>query len=140
MLSSEPTRFDIPHEKDQWMELRRLSWKQLRRARKLQEEEQREVAKSFGAEFLAALTSGKVDEDKARKLIKEQQYSVNNFDLEALLEEGIAGWSYDAALTPDSIESLDERTAVWAAQQIIDLTRPPTEEEEKNSLPGSTTP
>jgi hypothetical protein len=122
------------------MELRRLSWKKLRKARKLQEEEQREVAKSFGAEFMKALSRGDVDEDRARRLIKEQQYNADNFDTEALLESGIAAWSYAEPVNLDTIEELDERTAVWAKQQIIDLTKPPSEDEEKNSSPDSTTP
>jgi len=133
MLLSEPVQMDIPHEKGAWFKIRRLSWKQLRKARKLQEEEQREIAKSFGAEFIAALTSGKVDEERARRLIREQQYNVVNFDLETLLGFGIAEWSYEEELSSSTIEQLDERTAVWAAQEIIDLTKPPSEEEEKNS-------
>ena len=133
MLESEPTRVDLPHEKGQWFEFRRLSWKQLRKARKLVEEEQREVAKSFGAEFIAALTSGRVDEDRARRLIQEQQYKAVNFDTEAMLEQGIAAWSYDKPVNVDTIEQLDERTAVWAVQQIIDLVKPLSEEDEKNS-------
>lgn len=131
MLKSEPVRIDVPHEENTWFDFVKLSWKQLRRARKLAEEEQREIAKSFGAEFVAALTKG--DEDRARKLIQEQQYNVTNFDLEALLENGIVGWSYDAPINPDTIEQLDERTAVWAAQTIIDLTKPPSEVDEKKS-------
>jgi len=133
MLTSEPVKVDVPHEKDTWFRLCKLSWKQLRGARKIAEEEQREIAKSFGAEFIAALTKGQVDEARARKLIRDQEYNVTNFDLGTLLESGIVEWSYETPLSLTAIEQLDERTAIWAAQAIIDLTKPPNEEEEKNS-------
>jgi hypothetical protein len=133
MLDGTPERVDIPHEPGQWFELRRLSWKQLRKARKIVEEEQREIAKSFGAEFVAALTSGRVDEDRARRLIQEQQYRAVNFDTEVMLEQGIVAWSYDKPLNVDTIEQLDERTAVWAVQEIINLCKPLDEVAEKNS-------
>jgi len=138
MISREPERIDIPHEEGHWFELRKLSWKNLRKARKKQEEEQREIAKAFGAEFLAVLTKGGSDaEDKARRLIRKQQYDVSNYDMETLLFHGVASWSYEEPVTPEALSDLDERTAVWAAQAIIDLTKPPSEEEEKNSLPDS---
>ena len=133
MLTSEPVKVDVPHEKGTWFRLCKLSWKQLRKARKIQEEEQREIAKSFGAEFIAALTKGQVDEARARRLIREQEYNVVNFDLGALLESGIFEWSYETPLSLTAIEQLDERTAVWAVQKIIDMTKPMDEDETKNS-------
>ena len=130
MLGSEPVKYDIPHEPDEWMELRALSWKQLKKARKLQEQEQRQVLKELGAEFMTAIRQGG---DAAVRAIERQQYHISNYDIETLLSLGIAGWSYEDPLTEDNIGELDEKTAVWAAQQIIDMTRPPDEDEEKNS-------
>ena len=132
MLQSEPTRVDVPHEDGEWFSFRRLSWKQLRAARKKVEEEQREIAKSFGAEFVAALRSG-VDEDRARRLIQEQQYRAVNFDTETMLVQGVSAWSYDQPVSLETIEQLDERTAVWAVQEIIELCKPISEADEKNS-------
>ena len=132
-LTAEATRVDIPHESGAWMELRPLSWKELKEARKVQSKENRDEAKDFGVEFVAALTKGQVDEAKARKLIREQEYEPGQFDTATMLELGIAAWSYDNELNSKSIEQLDERTAVWAKQQIIDLTKPPSEEAQKNS-------
>lgn len=133
MLISAPKRFNVPWQKDHWFEFKKLSWKELRLARKKQEEDQREVAKSFGAEFLSALTKGDVDEARARRVIKQAEYAASSFDTEILLVAGITSWSYEEDVSIVNIEKLDERTAVWAAQAIIDLTKPPTEEEEKNS-------
>lgn len=132
MLKSEPIRVDVPHEAGQWFELRPLSWVQMKEARKLAATEQREIAKDFGAEFVAALTSGQVDEAKARKLIAEQQYKPAAFDTATMLEKGIAAWSYEEDCNEITIAQLDERTAVWAVQAIISLCKPPSDEEVKN--------
>ena len=132
MLQSKPIRVDIPNEEGEWFELRALSWVQMKEARKLAATEQREIAKDFGAEFVAALSSGKIDEARARKLIAEQQYRPASFDTGIMLEKGIAAWSYDEPVNPETIKQLDERTAVWVVQQIIDRCKPPSEEETKN--------
>ena len=130
MLGSEPVKCDIPHEAGEWMELRALSFKQLKAARKKQEKEQREIIKDFGAEFFAAIQRGG---DAAVKAIERQQYHVSNFDMEELLVLGVSAWSYNAEVNLDNIGALDEKTAVWAAKTIIDMTKPPDEDEEKNS-------
>lgn len=137
MLHTEPIRKEIPHEPGQWMDLRRLPWKKLKKARKKQEKENREVIKDFGAEFLRVLRDGG-DEEKARRVLEKQQYHVSNFDIETLLQDGIAAWSYDHELTPANLGELDERTAQWAAQALIDLIKPPDEEAVKNFSGDST--
>ncbi len=131
-LMAEPIRLEVPHEQDQWMELRALSWKQLKDARKVAERENREVIKELGGEILKALSSPGGDEN-ARKLMKQQEYDPRSFDTAMLLQFGIAAWSYERDLDEKSIEQLDERTAVWAKEEIIGLTKPPDEEAQKNS-------
>jgi hypothetical protein len=143
LVSQEPTQVDVPHEPGEWIAIKRLSWRQLKSARKKAEEENRQVIKDFGPEFLRALQSPD-GEEKARKLLKRQQYDESNFDSQEILKLGIFAWSYTngdgtaVEVNDESIGMLDERTATWAKQQIVDLTRPPDEEEEKNSSGGST--
>lgn len=131
MLQTEQIKVDIPHEPGNWMKFRTLSWKKLKKARKKQEKENREIIKDFGAEFMKVLRTG--DEEKARKLLEKQQYHVSNFDVETLLNEGIAAWSYEEDIIPENIDELDERTAQWAAQTLIDLVKPPDRDNVKNS-------
>lgn len=131
MLSSEPIEVEIPHEAGQWMKLRKLSWTKLREARKKQAKEQREIVKDFGADFMKVMAGG--DEEKTRKFLERQEYHITNFDVETLLKYGIAEWSYDEPVNDEQIEELDEMTARWAAQEILNLVKPPDEEEEKNS-------
>ncbi len=130
MLVNEPTSVAHPSEAGVEFQLRRLSWKQLREARSVQESAQRGLLKDFGEEgvkLIKALQSGEVDEAELREAVKSSDsYALSNFDLGTLLLSGIAGWSYDAPVTPETIENLDEATAVWAGQTILDMTRPPT--------------
>lgn len=154
LVSKEPERLDVPHESGEWIEIMKLSWKQLKAARKKQEQEQREVMKDFGPAFLRALTSSEDGEKKARSFLKNREYDESNFDTEVLLESAILSWSYKEKkdeknekdeedervgikVNLENIELLDELTAIWLKQEIINLTRPPDEEEVKNSLPDS---
>lgn len=146
LVSKESIRLDIPHEEGEWVEVVKLPWVKLRAARKANEKENREIAKEFGAEFVKALSSSddsEKAENRAKNLIKSQQYDESNFDTHILLDAGLIGWSYGEKVTPDaefkyvevdskSIDMLDERTVVWIKQEIINLTKPLTEAQEKN--------
>jgi hypothetical protein len=130
----------VPHEPGCEFVLRTLTWKQLESARKIQSDKNREEAKAFGAEFIRALTSTDTDEEataRARKRMRAFQYDVSQFDREQLLAWGIASWrgqGYDGVeANAEHKAALDEPTAVWAAEQIIAMSRPRTEDETKNS-------
>jgi hypothetical protein len=132
MLTSEPKKFDVPHEPGQWMMLRALSWKQLKSARRERSRELKNEMKELGAEIIAAYAKGGSDKEAARDLLKDMKYEESQFDTQVILDYGITEWSYDAEKNMETIGLLDERTAVWAKERIIDLTKPPTEEEQKN--------
>jgi len=133
LVSKEPVRVDVPHEDGAWFDLLKLSWTQIRRARKAATLDSAETAKAFGAELMKALSSDTNGEDKALRLIKSQQYDESMFDTEQLLLDGVKAWSYEGDVTSDALSGLDEKTAVWAKQAIIDLTKPPSEDEVKKS-------
>jgi len=139
LVTREPHRRDIPHEEGAWIEICKLSWVQLKKARKAATLDNAEMAKAFGAELIKAL-QGDDAEKKVRTLNKALQYDETQFDTELLLAEGVVGWSYEDELGPETIKQLDEETAAWAKQEIIDLTKPPSEEELKNSSGSSTEP
>jgi len=136
LVSQEPIRINIPHEENQWVEVLKLPWIKLRAARRENEKENRAIAREFGAEFVKALASTD-DSDKAEKrarnLIKSQQYNESNFDTHILLKAGLVGWSYEPEVSEETLNQLDEHTVTWIKQEIIDLTKPPTEEQEKKS-------
>lgn len=103
-------KVEIPHEPDQWMELRHLSYRQLDEAR------QAKLDELFG--FLRKtkdLTLPKPDDDKAAA------DRLAAYDVPTLLRHGIVAWSYGDAVTPDD---LDAKTADWAAREILALSMP----------------
>ena len=57
---------------------------------------------------------------------------MNSYDVRTLLLKGIAGWSYDAAVTPDALDALDAVTAEWAAREVLAFNGPPDEAARKN--------
>jgi hypothetical protein len=131
LVSTQPVKVEIPHEPGHYIEFRRLPWKLLKQARKVRADEAREEAKALGAEFIRALSAGDTaSEERVRSRMEELQYHHTNFDMETLLTKGIAAWSYEGQVA-DGLELLDEGTAVWAMQQIITLSRPPSASEEK---------
>jgi hypothetical protein len=140
LITDETINRYLPHEPKEWMELRRLSAQQLKDSRKAKADEQREeqgaLIKILGPEFLAALQDG--DRDKRKKVVaelEELEYHLSNFDVGLLLKAGIVSWSYDGALPTDAdpLTLVDERTATWAARELIEITRPPTLVDEGNS-------
>ena len=134
----EPIRRDVPHEPGQWIAIRPLSWKQLRTARKERSREVKKELNDLGAHVLAAYAKGGDQERAAKKIIRDMKYDEDQFDTQVLLSFGIVEWGYEKELNEDSIGKLDERTAAWAKDEILDLTRPPSEVEEKNSTGAST--
>lgn len=151
IVSKIPERVDVPHEPGEWFEIWRVPWKKLKRARKITEAENRDIAKAFGPAFIKAFQS-EDGVEKGEQLIRRQRYDESNFDTAILLEYGVAGWSYmqdvvteggavaleKVSVSSEALGELDEQTAAWAKQAIIDLTRPRTENEEKNSSGSST--
>ncbi len=131
LVSREPIRREVPHEEGAWIDFCKLSWKQLDTARKEGMKENAERAKLFGVEWIKALTSDG-GEDRARKIAAAQEWDPSNFGTAVLLEFGIVAWSFEQAVSAKSIDDLDGATGVWAKQQIIDINKPPTEEEVKN--------
>lgn len=117
-------RVDIPHEPGEWMELKRLSWRQKELATDVASKEGLDRMKSLSGDLLKAL----------RELGKEQEQKLESkYDRGIVLECGIARWSYDAKVTKENIGALDEETAEWAFREILQLNAPRTEEEQKNA-------
>ena len=145
LVTKDPIRHEIPHESGEWFDLIKLSWKKLKKSKRRATSEQMEVmsetARAFGgANFVQQALDEAAKLDKAgkatevvQKAAKKGEYDESNFDTETLILAGIAGWSYDAEVNAETIAELDEATASWAKQAIIDLTKPPTEEDRKNS-------
>lgn len=134
LVSQTPQDFEIPHEPGNFFALLRAPWPVLRKAREKASDEQLEKASKLTGPILEALSS-KDGADNAQELMEKNQYKEVNFDTETLLEACLVGWAgefYGHECNEENRALLDEETMVWAKQQIIDITKPPDEEEEKN--------
>lgn len=123
LITDVAKRVDIPHELGEWMELKRLSWRQLEVAAEVGSDEALKRIKKLGGDMLSALQKfgGQQERDPSTR-----------YDRGTVLQAGIVRWSYDAEVNKKSIDSLDEETAEWAFQEILSLNKPRTEEERKN--------
>jgi hypothetical protein len=116
-------KVDIPHEEGEWIELKKLSWKQLEQASDASTNALMERMKKMGGDILSALR------DAAPQ---EQNPEEAKYDISTVLKFGIVRWSYDAAVK-DNIDLLDDETAQWAFKEILNMNKPRTDEEEKNA-------
>lgn len=117
-------RIAIPHEPNEWLEVRRLSWRQLEMAAEVQTESMLKRLKAMGGDLVKAL-------QKAGK--EQEQDPTAKYDRGTVLQAGIIRWSYSAETTKANIDALDEETAAWAFKEILALNNPRTEEERKNA-------
>ena len=117
-------RVDIPHEDGEWLEVRRLSWRELEAASDTATDALMARMKQLGGEMVQAL----------RSVTTEQQADpFGGYDRQAVLVAGLKAWSYDAKVTPENLALLDEETAAFAYREILTLSKPRTEEASKNA-------
>jgi 23S rRNA U2552 (ribose-2'-O)-methylase RlmE/FtsJ len=124
LISNQAQRVDIPHEPGEWMEIKKLSWRQLVLAADIQTDETISRLKKIGGDLFKSLTTEKA---------KQETDSSLKYDRGFVLEAGICRWSYDADVNKENIEKLDEQTAKWAFDAITGLNKPLTDEERKNA-------
>jgi len=117
-------RIDIPHEDGEWLEVRRLSWRELETADNAASEASTERIKRMGGDIIKAVMSLRD---------KEREEQATGYDKLTVLRLGLIGWSYDVKLSPESIDLLDEETAEFAYREILALSNPRTEEASKNA-------
>lgn len=124
LINDKTRKVDIPHESGEWMEVKKLSWRQLEVARDIMTDNTVAKFRKMGGEMVKAFTN-----EKARQEADPR----TQYDRGFVLEAGISRWSYDAEVTKANIEKLDEETAKWAFEEILNLNNPLSEEERKNA-------
>lgn len=124
LINDKTRKVDIPHEPGEWMEVKKLSWRQLTLAADIQTDETIGRLKKMGGDLFKALSNEKAKQDINPGL---------QYDRGFVLEAGISRWSYEAPVTKENIEKLDEETAKWAFEEILSLNKPLSEEERKNA-------
>ena len=111
-------KVEVPHEQGAWLELRQLNFRQIAEARALKLNTTIDLLRSLEGIPLPAGRAWSIDNSAPP----------GSFDVPTLLKYGIVAWSYGDEVTPDE---LDERTAIWAACEIVALSVPDEATEKK---------
>ena len=128
----------MPHELDEWVEIRRLSWTQLEEALRVRVKRAADTIQGFGGSFVNAVVEARTEIEKTAaessdSVAKEKESSpeVDDYDLGLMLEYGIVAWSYEQEVTPELTRELDQTTAEFLREKIFEF-NVGTKEEAKN--------
>lgn len=122
LVGTNTRRVEIPHEPGEWLELRQLTWRQLKAAKAARQMEVLQSVRTLGGDLLRELQQMSQGAAAGDPLAEYDQATV--------LIAGIAAWSYAEAVSPEAIDQLDPATADWALRELVGLT--PQGEEAKN--------
>ena len=136
LVSKIVERLEIPHEEDQWVEIRNLSWTAMEEAvNNKQERDIGQVKRMGGDVFEAIMRSSNEEKDdgEEKKEKKKKSAVFESYDMETLLRKAVVSWSYEGKPTLERLQDLDAKTAKWLAREIYDRNKPDTDEESKNA-------
>lgn len=123
MLTKNQTdRVTIPHEPGQWVEVRKLSWRQLDEARERRSRSVMENLDALPSEMLRVLREQPAQE-AANGVAPEQEDDASTYDHTTLLRHGVVAWSYEEPVNDEMIADLDEATAAFFVEQVLRLAR-----------------
>jgi hypothetical protein len=119
----------IPHDSPNSVTIRKLAPKHLDASAKAAQIESAEAFHRMGGAALLKQLEG-LDFDKvpgaSRAALAAPAVAdpLLQFDRSVLLVKGVQSWTYDAKVTPDAIEDLDEPTQDFLAREVLKLSRP----------------
>ena len=123
-------RIDLPHEPGAWVEVRPISWRQLREAI--------DEAQTAGIRRLATM-AGEFHE--LRELMAEARATTETgradaYDTATLLRHGVVAWSYTDPVTAETLDELDQETVDLIVAELLPRAR--GEADRKNGTGPST--
>jgi len=112
LIGTGTRKIDIPHEEGTWIEVKDLTRKVIAEAKRLKMVETMASMKDYGdiMEMFTGMTT-----------IKDVAITVESFDLDYVLENGIADWSYTEPCTIEAIAMLDQKTAEFVANDLLGI-------------------
>jgi len=128
-------KLDIPHEPDEWIELKELGWRTLEAARETKARTSLMSFRDLGPEFFKTLTTP--TEGDAKKAPEAETDPAETYDMSILLRSSIVAWSYPVPCNEANVDDLDQKTASWAFKEIIKIHFPEDAEVGKVSEPSS---
>ena len=118
------TKFDrrkapIPHEPEEWLELRQLPWLILEAAKEAKLRHQVDIRRMVGKDIISELQDEAKDTVLAAPVPEAEPDPTAQYDQAIVLKAGIVGWSYEEEFAPELIDDLDPATAEWAFKEIL---------------------
>ena len=114
IVGKQTERLNIPHEEGQYIEVVRLSWRQMELAKGVQMEAlSKQLKKMQGGGDIFKQVGSAGEQQKADPKLQ--------YDRGVILEASIKAWSYDVPVNKDNIDLLDEKTAAWLFNAIMDM-------------------
>lgn len=137
-------RIEIPHEPGEWMEIQRLSFRQLEDARNVRASESRQAMQEMGGDIFRVIRDQSREELLGKTGVSEDELAAAQsdpltfYDTLTLLRHGLRAWSYDDELNDKHRAALDEETATWAAREILRYSKPDLfEDDGEDEDPGN---
>lgn len=121
IIGLEVDRVDIPHEPGQWIEVRGLGWFDLEKCRQARMRQAVDSLKGIDVSLFRDL--GDDNSDKSTNKSNDDDDDTSDYDRMQTLKMGLAGWSYEIPFEVANIERLDEATAVFAFNEILNRSR-----------------
>ena len=112
----------VPTDPDQTVTLQKLAPRHLDAAQKKSQADALASLRDMGGPAFLKEMAGLGDAEK--KAATGQRDPLLAYDSVTLLVKGIKAWTYDAPLTAESFEDLDEETQTALAREVLKLSRP----------------
>lgn len=117
-----------------WVEIRKLSGKQLRDAARARQREAADAAREFGGDVLASLRAardaGRLDTSALEAAAADP---LETYDRWTVLALGIVAWSADRRVNQSAIDELDDAVSERIAREILAITLPPADPAEREA-------
>jgi hypothetical protein len=114
LIKSVTKTLPIPHEPEQTITIRKLSFVECEAAQVEKQRKALQMARAMGGDLM------KVMQEAASTQV--DQPTSTSYDVNEVLCAGIVGWSYDEPVSRENVGCLDSTTARWAFEQIVLLT------------------
>lgn len=112
----------------EWIEVRKLSARQLANAARAREREVADSVRAFGGDVMAAIQAARANGVSEAAVAAADDDPLNNHDRWMVLADGIVAWSDARKVNRPNIEELDEATSVLVARRILALSLPERDE------------
>lgn len=136
LVSKIVEKLEIPHEVDEWVEIRNLSWTAMEEAVDTKQERDIGQVKRMGGDVFEAIMKSSASRQESSEDNEDEKKkrgaTFESYDMETLLRKSIVAWSYDVKVSLSAIQDLDAKMAKWLAREIYERNKPDNEDESKN--------